>query len=364
MLKIVPSLIRVSEPALRPRVISHHPLGADMARGVGNLSIFLISISFFSIASQAQNSQRDPSAWHLSGSISGSLRTARGAPVANARIELLDGGSGQMKDSTYTNPNGSFTLMTIADGTYEVVAVSGLNEARERLQVRGDLAMLSLVMREPEVAASHAGNRATVSVAQMKVPEKARKLLEKAQSALDRRKIEVADHFVREALQIDPDFAEALTMRGLMDLDAKRLDDAATVLEKSIQADRSYAMGFIVLGAVYNMQSRFDDATRVLDRGLTLMPQSWQGMFELGKAELAKGNYEAAIRRLNKASDLATRQYPPLHLAKAHALLGMKNFSEATSELEAYLEQDPKSPNAAEVRESLDQVRAFVASSK
>jgi tetratricopeptide (TPR) repeat protein len=112
------------------------------------------------------------------------------------------------------------------------------------------------------------------------------------------------------------------------------------------------------------MQSKFDDAIRVLDRGLTLMPQSWQAMFELGKAELAKGDYEAALRRLNKAGDLAPQEYPPLHLAKAHALLGMKNFSEASSELEAYLEQDPESPNATAVRESLDQVKAFVASSK
>ena len=149
-----------------------------------------------------------------------------------------------------------------------------------------------------------------------------------------------------------------------MALDAKRLDDAAESLEKSIQADRNYANGYVVLGAVYNMQSKFDDAIRVLDRGLTLMPQSWQAMFELGKAELAKGDYEAAMRRLNKAGDLAPQEYPPLHLAKAHALLGMKNFSEASSELEAYLEQDPQSPNAAAVRESLDQVKAFVASSK
>jgi tetratricopeptide (TPR) repeat protein len=224
--------------------------------------------------------------------------------------------------------------------------------------------MLNLVIRGSEVAASRAGNRATVSVAQMKVPEKARNLLAKAQSALDKRKLQEAERYVAEALHVYPDFAEALTMQGLMALDAKRLDDAAASLEKSIQADSNYGNGYVVLGAVYNMESRFDDAIRVLDRGLTLMPQSWQGMFELGKAELAKGNYEAAMRRLNKAGDLAPQEYPPLHLAKAHALLGMKNFSEASSELEAYLEQDPKSPNAAAVRESLDQVKAFVASAK
>jgi tetratricopeptide (TPR) repeat protein len=339
-------------------------VGADMGRGVVKFTFCLSLAILFSIASQAQTGQRDVSGWHLSGSINGNLRTPQGRPIANARIELLDGGNGQVEDSTYTNPNGSFTLTRIPDGVYEVVAVSGLNEARERLQVRGELAILNLVIRGSETAASRAGNRATVSVAQMKVPEKARNLLAKAQAALNKRKLEEADHYVTAALQVYPDFAEALTLRGLMDLDAKHLDDAATNLEKSIQADSNYAMGYIVLGAVYNMQSKWDDAIRVLDRGLTLMPQSWQAMFELGKSELARGEYETAMRRLNKAGDMAPQEYPPLHLAKAHALLGMKNFSEASSELEAYLEQDPKSPNAAAVRESLDQVKAFVASSQ
>jgi tetratricopeptide (TPR) repeat protein len=333
-----------------------------MARGVVKFSLYLSLAILFSIASQAQSGQHD--SWHQSGSINGTLRSQQGVPIANARIELLDGNTGQIETSTYTNPNGSFTLTRIPDGSYEIVAVSGLEEARERLQVRGELAMLNLVIRGSEVAASRAGNRATVSVAQMKVPEKARNLLAKAQSALDKRKLQEAERYVAEALHVYPDFAEALTMQGLMALDAKRLDDAAASLEKSIQADSNYGNGYVVLGAVYNMESRFDDAIRVLDRGLTLMPQSWQGMFELGKAELAKGNYEAAMRRLNKAGDLAPQEYPPLHLAKAHALLGMKNFSEASSELEAYLEQDPKSPNAAAVRESLDQVKAFVASAK
>ena len=45
-----------------------------MARDVAKLSILLITISLISIASQAQNGQRDISAFHLGGSISGSLR--------------------------------------------------------------------------------------------------------------------------------------------------------------------------------------------------------------------------------------------------------------------------------------------------
>jgi len=226
-----------------------------MARGV-KFSLYLSFAILFSIASQAQTGQHDMSGWRLSGSISGTLHNGQGAPIANARIELLDGGTGEVKDSTYTNPNGSFTLTRIADGSYEVIATSGLEETRERLQLRGELSTLNLVLRGAERTASRAGNRATVSVAQMKVPEKARNLLAKAQAALDKRKLTEADQYVTAALKAYPEFAEALTMRGLMALDAKRLDDAAESLEKSIQADSNYANGYVVLGAVYNKIGR------------------------------------------------------------------------------------------------------------
>src|SRR5262249_5346 len=128
-----------------------------------------------------------------------------------------------------------------------------------------------------------------------------------------------------------------------------------------IECDRNYAFAYFALGATFNMMNRYDDAIRVLDRGLALSPQSWQAYFEYGKAEVGKGEYEAALRKLNRAEDMAPHDYAPVHLVTAHALLALKNYSQAMSELEAYLEKDPKGSNAPAVRDSLDKIRAFAA---
>ena len=99
-------------------------------------------------------------------------------------------------------------------------------------------------------------------------------------------------------------------------------------------------------------------------RGIALDPTSWQGYFELSKALLAKQNYEASLRNANKAFDLAPKDYPPLHLVRAHIYLGLKNYDQAMAELEGYLEHAPKDPTSEQARKTLDQVRAFVATKK
>jgi regulator of sirC expression with transglutaminase-like and TPR domain len=53
-----------------------------------------------------------------------------------------------------------------------------------------------------------------------------------------------------------------------------------------------------------------------------------------------------------------------MHLVRAHIYLSQKNYPEAMTELEAYLQKAPQDANAAQARKTLDQVRAFAAARK
>ena len=53
----------------------------------------------------------------------------------------------------------------------------------------------------------------------------------------------------------------------------------------------------------------------------------------------------------------------PIHLIKAHALLGLKNYDLAVAELEQFLGNRPDGVDSAKARETLNQVRAFMAAS-
>ena len=117
-------------------------------------------------------------------------------------------------------------------------------------------------------------------------------------------------------------------------------------------------------GAAQNQTSKFDDAVRTLQRGISLNPASWQAYFEMGKAFVGKGDFPTAIRNLDQAQQMAPATYAPLHLVKAHALLGMKNYTDAMAELEKYLEKDPNGQSSVQARQTLEKVRAFVATKK
>lgn len=290
-------------------------------------------------------------------SLSGLIRTSDGRPAKDARIEVHSRQTGQVVAYAYANASGSFEI-NVPRGLYEVVAQLGLQETRETVTLEGTAAVVS--MRLPGNAPPQAGGRFSVSVAQMQIPDKARKAYKKAAAALDKQNLDDAAKHVARAIEIHPKYSEALTLRGILKLEASQMEDALADLQLAVEADNNYSMAYLALGATYNAMTRYDDALRVLDRGVGLSPASWQGYFEMGKAFLGKRNYEASIRQLNKAEDLRPK-YALLHLVKAHALLGMKNYPEAMGELELYLQQNPQGRDSANARETLEKVRTFSA---
>ena len=288
-------------------------------------------------------------------SISGLIRTHDGRPAKDARIEVHSRQNGQVIAYSYANASGSFEI-NLPRGFYEVVGQLGLEETRETVVLEATGVVVSL--RLPGAAAPEAGGRHSVSVAQMQVPDKARKAFKKAQEAMEKGKIAEAAKLVAKALEIHPKYAEALTLQGVLKLEESRFEEALADLQQAVEYDGNYSMAHLALGATYNALERYDEALRVLDRGVGLSPRAWQGYFEMGKAFLGKRNYDASIRQLIKAEDLHPK-YALIHLVKAHALLGMKNYPDAMTELELYLQQNPQGRDSANARETLEKVRSF-----
>ncbi len=294
-------------------------------------------------------------------SLVGVVHTVDNHPIANARVEVRDVASGNGSTSTYTSPSGDFEVSNLPPGTYEVIVYTGLNEAHERIQVQTWRAYIDIRMPNTDSTTAEAGGNNTVSVNQFQVPGKARDAFRKAQQYADSLKLEDARKYVEKALAIYPRYAEAMALRGILKLDANKPDAATADLEQALQFDSGYSVAYIALGAAYNMLSRFDDAVRTIDRGIALSPNSWQAYFEMGKAYIGKGDFQDAVKQLNKAEDLAPKKFALVHLLKAHALLGMKDYANAMTELEAYLTCDPSGPNSDQARQALERVRAFAA---
>jgi len=295
-------------------------------------------------------------------SITGRVITLDGRPADDAQVELRDLVTQAVLQTAYTNATGQFAIANVSPGRYLLVATFGLDQASESLAV--SQAISELVLRLPRsFSNTSSGNGNSVSVRQMQIPNQARRAYERARQALAKQRVDDAWKELEKALAIDPGYAEALVLRGLLCLDRKEIPRAQADMEQAVRSDPGYAIGYIALATVYNAQSLFDDALRALDRGVTLAPTVWQGYFETGKADVGKGEFAAALQHFDKAQALLDAPYAPLHLMKAQAMIGLKLYDQAASELQAYLSADPNGQDAGRARGVLSKVQAFVAAS-
>ena len=293
-------------------------------------------------------------------SLSGTVVTLDGSPVRDARVEVHDLLNGTLVASGYSLPNGTFTFAELPTGRYELRTMSGLMEARERVDLDSMDQQVTLHVSERP----NAGGGATVSVAEMRVPDKARKEYEKAQEAFGKHKIDDARAHCAKSLAIAPTYSRALVLSALLDMSDNKLEDAMHKAEQAVKSDYGYGLGYVVLASIYNSLERYDDSIRTLERGIPLIPNSWQAHFEMSKSLLGKGDYQHALASADRALQMAPQEYAPIHLVRAHALLGLKSYRDAMAELEKYLGDDPNGVNTANVRKTLDEVKAFVATSK
>lgn len=280
-----------------------------------------------------------------------------GVPLHDIRIEVRSEGTQNLQTTCFSGANGSFEAFNLGPGTYEVLAIDGTNEAREQLTFRGGTTNVSL--RLPRPAAPKKG---TVSIAELKTPEKARHLTEKARAALGKNHIQDAQKNVDSALAIAPDYADALTLRAVMKLAASQPQLAMEDLDHAVKADPSYGPAYLALGAVFNRLGRFDEALRSLDRGSMYDPNSWQCAFEMSKSWLAKHDYERALQQANRAQTLSGKQVQgPIHLLRGYALMGENRLTQASSEFEAYLAAEPNGQLAGTIRMTLAKMKTVVA---
>ncbi len=332
----------------------------------GRLAAVLVFSSFFTICGIAQNSGMGPRTSMSNGMggvvISGSVVTPQGTPIGEARIEVRDLQTGTAMASGYTRSDGSFEFSALPMTNYEVVALHGMAETRERVPAGEMNASITLRLNTAGTNVQQADGTATVSVAEYRVPEKARQAFHKAEAALAKNKLEDVSKYLSKALQIYPSYAPALTLQAVMALDKNDTKSAIDELDKAIHSDPGYAMAYTATGAALNQLARFDEALRACDRAITLAPEAWQAHFEMAKSYIGKAEYQHALEQLARAQQEIPRDYAPIHLVRAHALLALKNYNDAVTELQAFLTLVPQGPDSSEVRETMAKVKAFMAS--
>lgn len=330
----------------------------------GRLAATLLTALFLTINGLAQNSAMPARTSMNSGmgvEISGSVVTPQGDPISEARIEVRELQTGTILASGYTRANGSFEFSALPMTNYEVIAVHGMAETRERVPAGEMNAAVTLRLNTADPNAQQADGNATVSVAEYKVPEKAREAYHKAEAALAKNKLEDVGKYLNKALEVYPSYAPALTLQAVMALDKNDPNTAVDELDKAIHSDPGYAVAYTAMGAALNQLRKFDEALRACDRAVTLTPNAWQPYFEMAKSYFGKADYQHSLEQLARAQREIPHDYAPIHLMRAHAMLRLKDYSDAVGELQAFLTLAPQDSQSPQARDTLAKVKAYIA---
>ncbi len=198
-----------------------------------------------------------------------------------------------------------------------------------------------------------------VSITRLREPRKAQGLYYKAMFAWKKGRPAEAQRKLDEALKIYPSFPEALTLYGCIHAAFDRWDLAEQKLQAASESDPTYSPVYVVLAGVYNAQRRFDEAQREIQLGLSAGADTWHIQYEILRLLIGKGEYEGAL----VTADAALRSTPEggmLHLAKAHALLGLRRYPQAVAELNTFLLYEPSGDGSEQARELLYKLQKTV----
>jgi protein O-GlcNAc transferase len=144
----------------------------------------------------------------------------------------------------------------------------------------------------------------------------------------------------RQAIQLDPSFAEAYSNLGLILAERGRLEGAALCFLAAIQHKPESADVYFNLGNLRLMQGRFDEAADLLQRALEIQPNDSGVKLNLANVFHRQGKFDEAIAICDALIE-ANPTLADAYATRGDCLKGMARVSEAIGAFRRVLELRP-----------------------
>jgi len=181
----------------------------------------------------------------------------------------------------------------------------------------------------------------------LRAPIKAQRAVERATAAMARNQPREAQKQLAYALDLYPDYANALTLRAIWNMSANRVDSMKD-LERAMQLDPAYGVAYAVLGSIYNDAERYDDAFPLIQRAMQLLPSAWPVHYEMARALGGKHRDLEALREVTEAergmsgdTGVNPRSRATVHFLRAVILVNQQNYPGAIFEFQLTLKEEP-----------------------
>lgn len=295
--------------------------------------------------------------------ISGHVSDDRRKPIADLRVELLNEVDSVLQ-TVKTDGSGAFIFRKLSDGTFQIrVQASGTGYEGQVKRVEltrphgfGAATEEIDIVLPPRRITSLTAKPGVLFV--QEVPEPARRLYEKGAELIqksERRQEALAA--LEKAVEIFPQYFDALEMLGSERVKQQEFDLAVPVLTKAVEVNSRAYLSWYALGVAQYHLKQLPTAIESLRRALSLNEKSVNTNLWLGIALRQLARLDEAETYLKQANVLAELKLAEAHWQLALLYNQLKRYAEAADELEIFLKVQPDSRDAQQIKKLIQRLR-------
>jgi tetratricopeptide (TPR) repeat protein len=239
---------------------------------------------------------------HRSAQVSGAvLLDASNQPMSQVIVSLRSDSAG-ISRSVLTDYDGKFEVQGLTPGVYVIgVEELGYEPTTIRAELKEVVSKLVLRLRPAHHSAPARGSY-TVSVAQLKIPEKARDEFKKGLERLAKNDTSGSLSHFNKAIQDYPAYPEAYYHVGVAQAKAGHGDEALGAFQRAIDlSDGSYPWAEFGVGFVLAKRGKLAEAEAIIRKGLEKDKESPEGHLVLGMTLLRMNRVEEAEQNAQEA---------------------------------------------------------------
>jgi tetratricopeptide (TPR) repeat protein len=297
-------------------------------------------------AARAQVVSLEPADGEISGTV---ILDPDKRPASQVAVKLKSRVAGVFR-SVLTDFAGRFKIENLPHGTYDIaVDEEGYEAAETSTRLDGPSSILELHLKSKSDAIER--SRYTVSVRDLKIPEKARNELKKGlERAAKGDPAGSLIHFTK-ATQLFPEYSEAYYNMGVAEITLGRKDEAAKHFQSAHESSGGrFVLAEFGIGYLLCLQGRPGEAEKVVRRALEVDDRAPEGHVVLADA-LRKLNRLDEAEKSAREALLRSPTFPGAYLILADVAENKADYHAEVQDLDVYLKLQPNGPASALARQ-------------
>jgi hypothetical protein len=297
----------------------------------------------------------------------GSIRDDTGRVVSTVRVSLEDENSQPIR-TVFSDSSGRFQFRGLRAGSYRVrietpglpfepavvaVDLQSMTNSRINPSRTEDTTPVDIVLRRKKAPA---GSPPAIVFSQ-EIPPPAREEFNRGASMIGKDP-ETGIKSLIKAIEIFPDYFEALELLGTQYVKLEQFENAAPVLVRALTVNEKAASSMYALGVAYLKLKQFNESLEWLQKAVAVDSGNPNVHMMLGLAYGNTNQLDQSETAFKTAYQLGGATVADAHLYLAGLYNKRERFGEAWRELELYLKEAKGLKNPAQIKEMINKLKA------